>query len=106
MDSWAGKVAVVTGASAGIGTAIAKSLIDHRVKVVGLARRKDRLQELAQKFGKDKFFPVQCDAYKEEEILSAFKWVNEKLGGADILVNNAGVATTSSIIGENRRTRG
>nr|XP_031849117.1 farnesol dehydrogenase-like [Nomia melanderi] len=98
MNTWAGKVAIVTGASAGIGTAIAKSLIDHSIKVVGLARRKDKLQELAQKFGKDKFFPVRCDATKEEDILNAFKWVNEKLGGADILVNNAGVVCAAPII--------
>ncbi|XP_076249711.1 farnesol dehydrogenase-like [Calliopsis andreniformis] len=97
MDRWAGKVAIITGASSGIGAAIAKTLVNHGVNVVGLARRLDRLQELATTLGKNKFYPVQCDIQKEEEILSAFKRT-EELGGADILVNNAGIFGRSLII--------
>ncbi|XP_078043890.1 farnesol dehydrogenase-like [Augochlora pura] len=98
MEDWAGKVAIVTGASSGIGTAIAKSLAKHGVKVVGLARRKEKIQELANQLGKDKFYPLPCDVTKEDDILRAFRWTEEKFSGADILVNNAGMVSTLAII--------
>ncbi|XP_043265054.1 farnesol dehydrogenase-like [Colletes gigas] len=98
MERWAGKVAIVTGASTGIGAAIARSLVDNDVKVVGLARRMEKLQEVAGGLKKGMFHSIVCDVRKEEDILKAFEWTKKKFGGADILVNNAGVATQTSII--------
>ncbi|XP_015433449.1 PREDICTED: farnesol dehydrogenase-like [Dufourea novaeangliae] len=98
MNRWEGKVAIVSGTSVGIGAAIAKSLVGHGVKVVGLARRREKLEELVDALGDDKFYPIVCDLRKEEDIKEAFKWTEEELGGADILINNAGVADQSLII--------
>ena len=47
MERWNGKIAIVTGASAGIGAAIAKTLVEHGVKVIGCARNLQKLEELA-----------------------------------------------------------
>ncbi|XP_054288146.1 dehydrogenase/reductase SDR family member 11-like [Macrosteles quadrilineatus] len=109
MDSWAGKVAVVTGASSGIGAAIARTLVHHGLKVVGLARRVDKVQQLAEELSTSgepgQLYARQVDLRNEDAILEAFAWV-ESLGGADILVNNAGIFYESSMSeGETDRWR-
>nr|XP_023028671.1 farnesol dehydrogenase-like [Leptinotarsa decemlineata] len=93
MNRWIGKVAIVTGASSGIGKSIAEKLVEAGLIVVGLARRKNKLEQIAGELsGKaGKFHPVQADISSEAEILSAFKWIKENLGPIHILVNNAGV---------------
>lgn len=93
MERYIGKVAVVTGSSSGIGEAISKELVKKGMKVVGLARRVERLEELKKQLSKEsgQFFGVKCDIRNEEDIVNAFKWVETHLGGVDVLVNNAGV---------------
>lgn len=95
MDLWKGKVAVVTGASAGIGAALCQDLCKRDVIVVGMARRLDRLEELKKKILGTKpdaqFHPVKCDLMVESDIKAAFDQVTSSLGGVDILVNNAGI---------------
>lgn len=70
--------------------------------VLGLKTTVTMFQELSRsiKSAKGKLYAVKCDVTMESHIKSAFKWVEENLGGVDILVNNAGVAIDSSLIGK------
>ncbi|RZC40064.1 adh short and/or KR domain containing protein, partial [Asbolus verrucosus] len=99
MDRWVGKVAIVTGASAGIGAAIAAKLVEEGLQVAGIARRSERVEELAKKLKdkKGKLHAIKADMSKEEDILSAFKQVSEKLGPVHILINNAGIIQQTNL---------
>lgn len=101
MDRWQNRVAAVTGASAGIGWAIAKGLLQSGMIVVGMARRVDKIEELKSTLAdnlKGRFYAYKCDVSNENDIVSAFKWIDDNLGGADVLVNNAGVLKTALLI--------
>ncbi|XP_015518244.2 farnesol dehydrogenase isoform X1 [Neodiprion lecontei] len=93
------QVAVVTGASAGIGAEVVKALVKKGFTVVGLARRKNRVQELATELKEEpgKLHACECDLTKEEDILAAFRWIKAQWGGVDVLVNNAGVFKLSTL---------
>jgi NADP-dependent 3-hydroxy acid dehydrogenase YdfG len=85
-----GRVAVVTGASSGIGEATARALAADGHRVALLARRVDRLQALADDLG-DSAVASEADVTNRDTIVAASQRVQDQLGGADILVNNAGV---------------
>ncbi|RZC39099.1 adh short, KR, NAD binding 10, and/or Epimerase domain containing protein [Asbolus verrucosus] len=93
MERWIGKIAVVTGASSGIGAAIAGRLVKEGVKVAGLGRRVERIEENAKKLSEEKgeLHAIKTDVTKEEDILNAFKWVADNLGPVSILINSAGI---------------
>ncbi|KAG8238106.1 hypothetical protein J437_LFUL012717 [Ladona fulva] len=94
MERWAGKVAVVTGASAGIGAAIAKELVRHGMKVVGMARRVERVEAIAKELNgeKGKLYPYKGDVMEESDVKAMFQWIREEFGAVHVLVNNAGAA--------------
>ncbi|EAT37999.1 AAEL010075-PA [Aedes aegypti] len=101
MDRWQNRVAAVTGASAGIGWAIAKALLQSGMIVVGMARRVDKIEELKSSLDdklKLRFHACKCDVSSEKDIVAAFKWIDSNLGGADVLVNNAGVLKSTQLI--------
>ncbi|KAK9506997.1 hypothetical protein O3M35_008834 [Rhynocoris fuscipes] len=100
MERWAGKVAVVTGASSGIGRAIAKDLVKHGMKVAALARRKDRLEELEKEINKkDQIKGLICDVSKKDEVKAAINWVETNWGEINVLINNAGKAAMAPVAG-------
>ncbi|CAJ1065165.1 dehydrogenase/reductase SDR family member 11-like [Xyrichtys novacula] len=96
MDRWRGRVALVTGASVGIGAAIAKELVRHGMKVVGCARDVGRIQKLAAECQSAGYsgvlLPYKCDLTKEEDILSMFSAIKSRHKGVDVCINNAGLA--------------
>lgn len=101
MERWIGKTAVVTGASSGIGAAIAIDLLNAGVNVVGLARRQERVEALKDKIASTatgKLHAIKCDLTNEDDIRQAFAWVNENWNGVDILVNNAGIIKTMNLL--------
>ncbi|KAH8276788.1 hypothetical protein KR026_000748 [Drosophila bipectinata] len=101
MDRWQNRVAVVTGASSGIGEACCKDLVAKGLIVVGLARREERLKQLKESLPADqqpRFHIRKCDVSVEQQVVDTFAWVDETLGGADVLVNNAGIARDSQIV--------
>lgn len=85
-----GKVAVVTGASSGIGEATARALAAEGYRVAVLARRVERITSLAQELGNGAI-AVEADVTDRDSMVLAARKVQDELGGADVLVNNAGV---------------
>lgn len=88
------KIALVTGASAGFGEAICRKLIIDGVKVIGVARRLDRLNALQKQLG-EHFLPVQLDLTDCVAIDSLLSQLPKKFQPIDILINNAGLALST-----------
>lgn len=86
----AGRVAVITGASSGIGEATARALAGAGHRVALLARRADRVERLAAELGNEAL-AIVADVTDRDSIVAAAERVHDELGGADVLVNNAGV---------------
>ena len=82
--------ALVTGASRGIGYAIAKKLAQNGDKIVITGRKKETLERVANELGKN-VFPMVWDASEFDKAEEKIREAAEKLGGLDIVVNNAGI---------------
>ncbi len=83
-------VAVVTGASSGLGRSFSQALVERGARVFGLARREEKLQEVRGDLG-EAFRPLSCDVRDEAQVERAFEEVQEAAGRLDILINNAGL---------------
>lgn len=96
-----GKVALVTGASSGIGEATALALVVEGAKVAISARRSDRLSELLKRITDNggKALPIEGDVEDEEQANAMVKKTHDEFGRLDILVNNAGVMLLGQIEG-------
>ncbi|QIN81216.1 SDR family NAD(P)-dependent oxidoreductase [Rubrobacter tropicus] len=94
-----GKVAVITGASSGIGEATAEALAAEGASVVVAARREDRLADLSNRIeeGGGRVLAASCDVTDEGQAHGLIRKAEEEFGRVDILVNNAGVMLLSSV---------
>jgi len=93
-----GKIALVTGASRGIGKALASTCADLGVNLVIAARNEGPLKETADEIRKKykvEVLPVACDVTKFEDLENLVNKAKEKFGTIDILINNAGVSSQS-----------
>src|SRR6266568_4885681 len=94
-----GQVALITGASSGIGRAIARAFLNEGADLVVVARRAERLQALAdeaQQSGR-RCAVVVGDVREEETAKRAIQIATQQLGQLDILVNNAGIARYGNV---------
>jgi NAD(P)-dependent dehydrogenase (short-subunit alcohol dehydrogenase family) len=97
--SVAGQVALVTGASSGIGEHFAAVLAAAGAKVVAAARRADRLADLAKRIEArgGKCLPLSCDVTDRQSITQAIAAAEAHLGPVSVLVNNAGVVVSKPL---------
>jgi len=95
-----GQVALITGASSGIGRAIARAFLNEGADLVVVARRSERLQALADEAQKSsrRCAVVVGDVREEETAIRAVQTAVQQLGQLDILVNNVGIATYGDLI--------
>jgi NADP-dependent 3-hydroxy acid dehydrogenase YdfG len=100
MSSLDGRIALVTGASSGIGAATAIALAAEGAAVAVAARRTDRLDELRGRLEKDgtRAISLELDVTDESACRGAVARTQDALGGLDILVNNAGVMLLGPIL--------
>ena len=97
----AGTVAVVTGASSGIGAATARLLSEHGASVVVVARRRERLAALAAEIVRAgrAALVIEADIAVKEQASSAIQIAVDHFGRLDILVNNAGLMLIGPVVG-------
>ena len=97
-----GKYVVVTGASSGMGKAIVELFAKEGANVIAVARRKERLEALAESLKDEagRVIPFSGDVSNEESISAAIDAAVSEFGRLDILVNNAGIMDDMSPIGD------
>ncbi len=92
-----GKIAVITGASSGIGEAAARLLSAEGVHVVLVARREDRIRALAKEIG-NTAVAITADVSDGAQVAAVFAQVREQFGALDLLFNNAGMGINGHFV--------
>ena len=93
-----GRVALVTGCSGGLGVQMAKALANQGAAIVPIARRMEKLNEVADELRKDfgvETYPIQCDITDTDRVNAVVDEIMEKAGRIDILINNAGTGAVA-----------
>ena len=93
--AWAG-VGIITGASSGIGAAVAQKLSKNAKGLIIAARREEQLQALASQCGKH-VIPIQCDVTKSDDVMQLADRALSEFGSIDAIVNNAGILPMASM---------
>ena len=95
-----GRVAVISGASSGLGKQMAHAFAKQGANLVILARRMERLEELKKELEKEKVkvLPIKCDVTNTEDINNAAKEAEKAFGKVDILVNCAGSSKDAGVL--------
>ena len=95
-----GRVAVISGASSGLGKQMAKSFAKQGANLVVLARRIERLEELKKELEKEnvKVLPIKCDVTSTDDINNAATLAEKEFGKVDILVNCAGSSKDAGVL--------
>ena len=98
-----GRVAVITGASSGLGKQMAKGFADQGCDLILIARRIERLEELKKELEEKniKVLPIKCDVTSTEEINNAAELAEKEFGKVDILVNCAGSSKDKGVLDMN-----
>jgi 3-oxoacyl-[acyl-carrier protein] reductase len=99
MKRYEGKVAIVTGASTGLGPVMSKMLVDEGAKVVMAARRIDLVQQAAAAIG-DSAIAVKADVSKETDVAAMVDVAMSRWGQVDVMMNNAAVPGVDKYIWE------
>jgi NAD(P)-dependent dehydrogenase (short-subunit alcohol dehydrogenase family) len=96
----AGRVALVTGASSGLGANFAKLMAREGASVVVAARRKERLEALVEDIRQagGKALAVSCDVTDEASVIAAYDAAEAAFGVVDTVINNAGMTTSASAL--------
>ncbi|WP_308557856.1 SDR family oxidoreductase [uncultured Lactobacillus sp.] len=97
------KVIIITGASSGIGNATAELLADKGSKLILVARRKDRLDEIKNSLPEACISTIKADVTNFEEMQAVVDFANDKFGHIDVMYNNAGVMPVNPLIKAQRQ---
>jgi len=97
MSEFDGNVAVVTGASSGIGAATAEMLAERGARVVLFARSAEKLERLAARFG-DRMLAVAGDVGSPDDLERLFRATESRFGPCEVLVNNAGMIDVAPLV--------
>ena len=97
------KVAIVTGASRGIGKSIAEKLANNGCRVVIISRKIEDLNKVKDKINSSKILCYECDTTNQNKFKEIIKEIYDKFGSIDILINNAGITRDKLLLRLNEK---